>query len=227
MRTRSLTAVSIILGAVAIVAIVVLLVVRPWEADGAAVVREAPSESATAEAALPPLVDETTHLLNDAGADAPVVVEFLDFECEACGAVYPTMEELRQKYDGEVTFAVRYFPLPGHFNSGNAAVAVEAAAQQGAFEAMYQRMFETQPAWGEAQTSAADVFRGYAQELGLDMAAYDAAIADPATLARVEQDFQAGVALGVDRTPSIFIDGERLDLQAIGDIETAIQATLE
>ncbi len=88
-----------------------------------------------------------------------MVVEFLDFECEVCGAVYPVMEELREEYDGEVTFAVRYFPLPGHFNSGNAAVAVEAAAQQGAFEAMYQRMFETQSEWGEGRESEADRFR--------------------------------------------------------------------
>nr|WP_306231876.1 thioredoxin domain-containing protein [Agrococcus sp. REN33] len=227
MRNRLAAVISIILGAAAVIAIVLLLVVRPWESSGSPVDGAAPSETGQSEAALPPLVDETTHILNDAGEGAPVVVEFLDFECEACGAVYPTMEELREKYDGQVTFAVRYFPLPGHFNSGNAAVAVEAAAQQGAFEAMYQRMFETQTAWGEAQTSAADLFRGYAQELGLDLAAYDAAIADPATLARVELDFQAGMALGVDRTPSIFIDGERLELETIDDIETAIRSAME
>lgn len=225
-RTRPLVAVSIIVAAVAIVVAAVLLIVRPWEGGSPPPVSGESSEPAASPTAAPPLVEESTHILDDAGPDAPVVVEFLDFECEACGAVYPTMEALREEYGGEVTFAVRYFPLPGHFNSGNAAVAVEAAAQQDAFEPMYQRMFETQAEWGEAQVSEAERFRGYAEQLGLDMAAYDAAIEDPATLARVEQDFQAGMALGVDRTPTIFIDGERLELSQISDIEAAIQATL-
>lgn len=225
-RTRPVVAVLILAAAVAVLVIALLLTVRPWESSNPPLTSDESTDSAVSPTALPPLVDESTHILDDAGPDAPVVVEFLDFECEVCGAVYPVMEELREEYDGEVTFAVRYFPLPGHFNSGNAAVAVEAAAQQGAFEAMYQRMFETQSEWGEGRESEADRFRGYAQELGLDMAVYDAGVADPATLARVEQDFQAGIALGIDRTPTIFVDGERLELSQESDIETAIQAAL-
>jgi predicted DsbA family dithiol-disulfide isomerase len=96
----------------------------------------------------------------------------------------------------------RYFPLPGHANALNAAVAAEAAAQQGAFEAMYQEMYETQTQWGEQQDSKATLFRSFAQELGLDMAAYDAAVADPATLERVLSDRDDGLALGVEGTPT-------------------------
>lgn len=218
--------VSIILGALAVIAGVMLVVIRPWESGAGAQTDATGSSTGDAPAAAPSLVDESTHILDDAGPDAPVLVEFLDFECEACGAVYPTMEALREQYAGEVTFAVRYFPLPGHFNSGNAAVAVEAAAQQGQFEAMYQRMFETQAEWGEARTSEAARFRGFAEGLGLDMAAFDAAVADPATLQRVERDFSAGVELGVDSTPSIFIDGEPLELTRLEDIEAGIQSAL-
>ena len=227
MRTRPLIAVSIIALAAAVVITALLLIVRPWESSATSPGSGAATDAPASDGSLPPLVNESTRILDDAGPDAPVVVEFLDFECEACGAVYPTMEQLRATYQGEVTFAIRYFPLPGHFNSRNAAVAVESAAQQGALEPMYQRMFETQSEWGEAQASEADRFRGYAEELGLDMAAYDAAVAAPETMARVEQDFQAGVALGVDRTPTIFVDGERLDLQAVSDIEAAIQESLQ
>lgn len=226
MRSRPVITISIIAAAAAVLIATVLLVVRPWESSGPPVASGETTEASTAPSAPPPLVEESTHILDDAGPGAPVVVEFLDFECEACGAVYPTMEELREEYGSEVTFAVRYFPLPGHSNSVTAAVAVEASAQQGAFEAMYQRMFETQSEWGEQQASEAARFRAYAEDLGLDMAAYDAAVADPATLARIEQDFQAGAALGVDRTPTIFIDGERLELSQLSDIETAIQAAL-
>ena len=111
-----------------------------------------------------------THILDDAGEGAVTLVEFLDFECEACGAFYPIIEELRKEFAGEVTFAFRYFPLPGHVNSTTAALAVEAAAQQGKLEAMFARMYETQAEWGESQESKADLFRQYADELGLNLA---------------------------------------------------------
>ena len=172
------------------------------------------------------VVRADSHVLNDAGADAVTVVEFLDFECEACGAYYPVVEELRQKYAGQITYVVRYFPLPGHFNSTHSAVAAEAAAQQGRFEEMYHRLFETQAEWGEAQESKADVFRSYAVELGLDMAAHDAAVADPETERRVRADFNDGRALGVGSTRTFFVDGQPLLIERWNDLEVAIQAAL-
>lgn len=172
------------------------------------------------------VVRESSHVLDDGGPEAVTVVEFLDFECEACGAFYPIVEDLREQFAGEITYVVRYFPLPGHFNSKNAAIAAEAAAGQDRFEDMYHRLFETQAEWGEAQESRADLFRGFAEELGLDMAAYDAAVADPATAERVELDFNEGRALGVGSTPTFFVDGELLELQEWDDLETAIQAAV-
>jgi len=41
----------------------------------------------------------------------PTLVEFLDFECESCGALYPHLEQLREQYEGRVTFAIHYFPM--------------------------------------------------------------------------------------------------------------------
>ena len=70
------------------------------------------------------------------------------------------------------------------------------------------------------------MFRGFAEELGLDLAAYDAAIADPETLARVEMDLNEGQALGVSSTPTFFVDGEPLELQQWNDLEDAITQAL-
>ena len=164
-----------------------------------------------------------SHVLDEGGADAVTVVEFLDFECEACGAFYPIVEDLRAQYAGDITYVVRYFPLPGHINSTQAALAAEAAAQQDRFADMYHRLFETQSQWGEQPQETPEVFRGFAADLGLDMAAYDAAVADPATLARVQADKSDGEKLGVRSTPSFFIDGELVVLQAWGDLEAAIE----
>ncbi|MGD9511729.1 MAG: DsbA family protein [Geminicoccaceae bacterium] len=183
--------------------------------------RPAPLDPEGAVGALPG-ARLNSHVLDDVGPDAPTLVEFLDFECEACGAFYPVVEQLREEYDGKINYVIRYFPLPGHFNSMNAAIAVEAAAQQGRVEEMYQRMFETQAQWGEQQESRADLFRSFAEELGLDMAAYDAAVADPATQARVEEDFNEGVTMGVNSTPTFFLDGEKLELRQLSDLINAL-----
>lgn len=173
-----------------------------------------------------PVVGADSHVLDDGGDGAVTVVEFLDFECEACGAYYPVVEDLRATYEGRITYIVRYFPLPGHRNSLTSALAAEAAARQGKFDEMYQRLFETQGEWGEAQESRADVFRGYAADLGLDLDTYDADIADPVIEQRVRADFDAGRALGVGSTPTFFVDGSPLVIERWGDLEAAIEARL-
>ena len=125
-----------------------------------------------------------------------------------------------------MTFVLRYFPIPSHANAENAALAVEAAARQGKFEAMYQRMYETQSAWGEQRESKAHVFRGLAQDLGLDMAAYDQTVADPATLERIRADRNDGLTLGVQGTPTFFVNGTRLQPRSIDDLRAALDGAL-
>lgn len=172
-------------------------------------------------------VADNSHRLTEPEQSTVTLVEFLDFECEVCGAVYPVIEQLRAEYGDRVTFVVRYFPIPSHRNSMNAAVAVEAAAQQGQFEAMFSMMFETQAEWGEQQESQAALFRTFADQLGLDLAAFDAAVADPATTERVRADFDAGRELGVEGTPTIFVNDVQIELRSEADIRNALEAALE
>lgn len=170
------------------------------------------------------VVRENSQVLSQAPNEQAVLVEFLDYECESCRAAYPFIEELRVDYADTVTFVHRYFPLPGHRNSMNAAVAVEAAAQQGQYEAMYQRMYETQAQWGESAEDKSAVFRGFAEDLGLDMAAFDAAVADPATQERVELDVADGEALGVGGTPTFYLDGEVLNPESLEEFRAEVEA---
>lgn len=173
-----------------------------------------------------PMVLENSHYLDNVGEDAPTFVEFLDFECEACAGVYPVLEDIRAQYDGQINYVVRYFPLSGHKNSMHAAIAVEAAAQQGKFEEMYHLMFTTLGEWGEKQESEAPRFREYAEQLDLDMAAYDQAVADPATKERILADYNAGMELGVQGTPTFFLDGKLLEPQYVNDITDALDAAI-
>lgn len=171
------------------------------------------------------LVRPDSQRLSVADDDKVTFVEFLDFECEACRAAFPAVEELRRMYDGRVTFVVRNFPL--HYNSVAAASAAEAAAAQGEFDAMYQLLFETQPEWGEQQTSTEDVFFGFAEELGLDMDEFRAVYDDPATTALVERDRRDGLALGVTGTPTFFLNGDKVEVSTFQELVDLIDAALD
>ncbi|MFH8368290.1 DsbA family protein [Streptomyces sp. NPDC018031] len=155
-------------------------------------------------------VRPSSHRLTQPERSELTVVEFLDFECEGCGAAYPMVEKLREEYGDRVTFVARYFPMPGHHNGDLAARTVEAAARQGKFEQMYSKLFTTQAEWGEARESKEDVFRGYAKQLGLDMKRFDTDLEDPATAERVEADQRDGLGLGVQGTPTFFVDGDKV-----------------
>lgn len=157
--------------------------------------------------------------------DEAVFVEFLDFECEACIAVAPAIEDLRERYGDRISFVVRHLPL--HGNSVNAALAAEAAAEQGEFEAMYLRLFETPEEWGHQESSQEQTFFGYAEALGLDMERFVADYNDPAILSRIEQSYEDGRALGVRGTPTFFLNGERLEPTTLSDLEAAFDAALE
>jgi protein-disulfide isomerase len=214
----TLTVVLVAAGALALL----LVLNRPSTPEPAA------RESTTAGTAVPPeiLVRENSHRLSTVADGRVTFVEFLDFECEACAAAYPAVEQLRSEYADRVTFVVRHFPVPSHANAENAAVSVEAAGRQGRFEAMYRRMFETQREWGEQQVSQAPLFRRFAAELGLDMDAYDRSVADPATLERVRADRLDGVSAGVRGTPTFFLNGVRLQPRSIDDLRAALDREL-
>lgn len=173
---------------------------------GALVMLNRPDHQST-PAAASVLVRPDSHRLSTAADGKVTVVEFLDLECESCGAAFPGVEKLRGEYADRVTFVMRYFPIPSHRNAELAARAVEAAGQQGQLEPMYRKMFETQPQWGEAQVSHRDTFVGFARDLGLDMAKFQAALDDQATLDRVLADRDDGTTLGVKGTPTFFING--------------------
>jgi len=166
--------------------------------------------------------------LAETPGDRTELVAFMDFECETCAALYPYLDQLRNKYAGEVTFAIRHFPEAGHASAVDAALAVEAAARQGKLEAMYRQLYDTQSEWGEAMESQREVFAGFARDLGLDMKRYRADLGDPRLRERVGFDRREGMALGVSAAPGLFLGGERFTLpESFPEVLEAIDAELE
>lgn len=183
-------------------------------------------DTATNTPALAEVARPDSHRISSAPAGSPTLVELLDFECPACRGAYLAIEDLRAEYGDRVSFVVRHYPLRMHFNAERAARAVEAAAQQDKFDQMVQRVYETQPEWGNQRVPKDDHFRGLAVELGLDMTAFDAAYDDPATTARIVEDVADGKALGVEGTPTFFLNGQLFQPNSPQDIADALDTAL-
>ena len=155
--------------------------------------------------------------------DAKVtLVEFLDPECEACRAAYPDVKALLEQYPNDLRLVVRYFPL--HRNSVAAAIATEAAGEQGQYEEMQRLLFERQSEWGEQQADQTEVFVGYATQLGLDSARFRAAMANPEYRQKIDRDRQDGISLGVTGTPTFFVDGTWIPRPSPTALRAAIEA---
>lgn len=176
-----------------------------------------PQQAAPPARGMDILVRADSHRLTAPDVEKAQLVEFLDFECPPCAAVHPVAEELKAEFGDRITFVSRHFPLPSHPNSKQAALAVEAAAQQGQYQQMAGKMFQTQSQWAGRQESQAPLFRNYAEQLGLDLALFDAAVADPKTSERIVADISDGKVLGVTGTPTFFLTGEKLTLTTKAD----------
>ena len=162
-------------------------------------------------------------------ADAPVtLIEYLDFECEACGAYFPLVKQLEKDFPNDLRVVRRYFPLPGHRNGFPAALAVEAAARQGKYDEMHDLLFTEQKNWGEKQAPTPQVFEGYAQQLGLDMEKFKQDVMSQAVAARVQRDVDSGRELGNSGTPTFFLNGEKIqNPQGYEPFKALIQANID
>ncbi|MEV4188496.1 thioredoxin domain-containing protein [Streptosporangium canum] len=205
--TTNLKITLIIAAGMAAVIAAIVLFGRPEGSTAKPVVDTASGRPVPAEY----LVRADSHKLSTAADDKVTLVEFLDFECESCGAAFPHMERIRAEYDGKINFVVRYFPLPGHRNGELAARVAEAAGKQDKFEAMYATLFQTQSQWGEASESKEEFFLDLAKQTGLDMAVFQKDLKAPETAERVKKDQGDGFALGVQGTPTVFFNGALLD----------------
>ncbi|MFG2063109.1 DsbA family protein [Micromonospora sp. NPDC048871] len=173
------------------------------------------------------LVREDSHRLSTAPDGKVTLVEFLDFECEACRAVHPSITEILDTHQGRITFVVRYFPISSHPNAELAARAAQAAAEQGRFPQMYAALFDNQEQWGHQNTPQTDRFVGYARDLGLDVDRFRQDLDAPATARRVAADRADGETVGVRGTPTFFLNGRELTgVRTQSDMIAAIDAAL-
>jgi formate-nitrite transporter family protein len=140
-------------------------------------------------------------------ADARVaLVEYGDFECPACGRAYPVLKEVQKALGPNLRFVFRHFPLrASHPHAGAAAEAAEAAAAQGRFWEMHDRLYEHQAALAD------DGLRRHARKIGLDLERFESEMRLHTHEERVREDIASGAASGIRGTPTLFINGTRYD----------------
>ncbi len=151
-------------------------------------------------------VNPADHLLGSQAAPV-TVVEYGDLECPNCRQAVAAVKLLLTRFENQVSFAYRHFPLEGvHPHAELAAEAAECAGAQGRFWEMHDLLFENQSHLKLAH------LRDYAVRLQLDMARFDAELGDHVYLQRVREHLQSGHDSGVRSTPAFFVNGRVQDV---------------
>lgn len=164
----------------------------------APVIEQVSPSTEQAEAARKALAPSSLEYAGSASATI-TIIEFVDFECPACRQFYPEFQKVKQKLGDRLRYAYRMFPLPIHQHSFDSAVAAVCAKQQGMFYQYADALME------EEGLERTDLIRR-AAELRLNMDQYTACLNDKAAKDEVRKDLEDGDALGVNSTPTIFIN---------------------
>ncbi len=154
---------------------------------------------------LKPPVGTRDHI--EGPVDATVtLVEYGDYECPHCRQVAPIIEQLQERFGNRLRYVFRHFPITTvHPDAQLAAEAAEAAAVQGKFWAMHDRLFEHTGPLGRHQLVR------FAEELELDLERFERELDEQVHANRVREDFLSGVRSGANGTPAFFLNGVRYD----------------
>jgi formate-nitrite transporter family protein len=183
-----------------------------------------PKDSAAAETA----GTESIHVRGE--ANAPVTLEeFGDFQCPLCGKLAGPTKQLEEAYGSQLRVIFRQFPLPVHVHAHaqEAALVSEAAGFQGRFWEMHDLLYREQEVWSKVADARA-LFRAYAGMLGLDLDRFGKDMDGAEAKERVASDQKRGTALGVNRTPTMFVNNRQIPAPLeVAGLRTAIDAALK
>ena len=166
---------------------------------------------------------------DEAAAAAPLVTleEFGDFQCSHCAQFALGMgKQVKKDFvdTGRISFVFRHFPFIGE-ESFRAAEATECAADQGKFWEYHDTVFENWKGVNQGAYSD-DNLKGFATRLQLDRDAFDSCLDGGRHRGKVEEDLQLGERLGVNSTPSLFLEGRRIQVADYGELAALIESAI-
>lgn len=168
-----------------------------------------PSTTKPYAAAVATTVQTDDHSMGPENAKV-TLIEYSDFQCPACAAYEPLLQELRKEFGASMIFAYRHFPLPQHANAEPAARASEAAGIQGKFWEMHDLLLKNQDKWKDA-ANAEEIFSRYAVSIGLDEARFKNDFASKEVKNKVATDSESAKNLYLNSTPTFFLNGKKIE----------------
>lgn len=190
---------SLVIGVLIVLLIGVLIVFRPAMPDGGGL----PDDAKTLLE-----VRSDDHILGPATSTV-TLIEYSDFQCPACRAYASLVAQALARVP-DARFVYRHFPLTSiHPKALAAGYASEAASAQGKFFEMGTILFEKQDEWAKS-ISSNELFMGYAARLGLDATKFETDMKSASTIARVERDYASALKLGLNSTPTFFVNGTKV-----------------
>jgi protein-disulfide isomerase len=192
--------------------VIVLIVLMIWGVNGGADIK-------------PPFEVGAIHPLDNVKGNASssvVVIEYSDFECPACKTYYLIMRQLITEFGDKAAFVYRYFPLVEiHANAELAAQAAQAAAKQGKFWEMHDLLFEKQNEWANA-ANIEPLFESYATLIGISAEQFKTDFTSKDVINFVKAERADAIKLGLQGTPSFFVNGKKIQNPASVDAFRAI-----
>lgn len=136
------------------------------------------------------------------------IVEFSDFQCPFCSRVNPTLDQVMKNFGDDVRIVFKQNPLPFHKEAPAVHDAALAAHQQGKFWEMHDLLFTKNKEWKGQNMD--ELVKGYAQQLGLNMAKFNAYYDSNKGEAQIKEDQALANKVGARGTPNFFVNGVQL-----------------
>ena len=152
------------------------------------------------------------HVFGKVGSKV-TLIEYGDFQCPPCAAVYPRIKAISEQYSNQLQFVFRNFPISTiHANARASAAAAEAAGLQGKYWEMHNKIYEGQSDWSELnETDRTDYYVKLAKSLSLDITKFKSDMASTEVGAKIDYDLAIGKKADVQGTPTFYMNGKLLD----------------
>jgi len=152
---------------------------------------------------------ESVHIRGNPKAHV-TLEEYGDFQCPPCGLLSEPINQLEKDYQPNLRVIFRNFPLVTHMHAREAAIAAEAAGLQDKFWEMHDLLYREQSVWSKA-TDVRTLFNSYAGIIGLDIERFKKDMDGDKAKERVEADQKHANLLGIQNTPTIFLNNKAID----------------
>lgn len=185
-----------------------------------------PSPNSTAKDTANITIDASDHVKGPANAKV-TIVEWSDFQCPACKAYAPVVNAIALMYPNDVRIVYKHFPLKSiHLRAEIAARAAVAASMQGSFWEMTDKLFAGQETWTKERGT--ETFEKYAQELGLIADRFKQDLDSDASKSMVNEDYNQGLDLGINSTPTFYVNGKKIqNPDSVDAFKAIIEAELK